>query len=382
MKLRSILLMASASLVFSNAFSQTHVTTGTQKYTLLEEGTGTWCGYCPDGSQRLQETVEPGYPRCIVASFHNGDPMALTGDPFNAAYITGFPGASIDRVPFTHPSSSGPVTSINVNRGYWATDVGVRDILTPNFQIDMLGTYDSTTRLLTVKVQAKALVALTGNYRINAYIVQDSIGSSATNYEQHSYMNTTTGSWYYGMGSVIPAASYAHMNVVTNVLGASIYGDTAAALNAPAVGAKALKTYTFTIPTTVPSKYVKVVGLVQKYGTATTDRPIENSARARVRMMQKSVVEVASLTGMEEIELYPNPAYNYIHVEGHLSTPTETSITITNALGQVVSQNVYPSNGATMFAENISTENLSNGMYMMTIDNNGEKATRKFVVAK
>ncbi len=115
MKLKSILLGMSAVLGAAGAYAQSEVATGGQKYVLLEEGTGTWCGYCPDGSQRIQETIEPTYPRCIAVAFHNGDGMALTGDPFNAAYITGFPGGTVDRVPY--PSSA---TSCQMGRGSWA----------------------------------------------------------------------------------------------------------------------------------------------------------------------------------------------------------------------------------------------------------------------
>jgi hypothetical protein len=382
MKMKSILFGASAFLMCSSAIGQTHVTTGTQKYTLLEEGTGTWCGYCPDGSQRLQEVVEPTYPRCITVAFHNGDPMELTGDPFNSAYITGFPGAAIDRVPFTHPNSSGtPVTSINVGRGYWSTDVGVRDALSPNFSVELTGLYDSTTKTITLTVKGKALAAMTGDYRINAYVVEDSISSAPTNYEQHSYLNGTSSSWYFGKGSVIPAADYSHMNVVMKVLasGGSIYGD--AAFTNPAVGATASKTYTYVIPSTSTPKYTKVVGLVQKYGSATTDRPIENAARAKVRLMWKNTVSVPTTNIMEDVELFPNPAANYVHVNGQLNNPSETKITIVNTIGQVVSENIFPANG-TMFSENISLNNISNGVYYITIENNGEKVSRKLTVAK
>lgn len=390
MKLKSILLVSASVLMAGTSFAQTHVSTGTQKYTLLEEGTGTWCGYCPDGAQRIEETIEPSFPKAICVSFHNGDPMELSGDPFNNAFITGFPGATVDRLVWTH----GSTTSQNVNRGYWSTDVGVQDATTAKFQIDLLGLYDSATRKITLKVTAKTLAALTGSYRINAYVVVDSIAATGSNV-QHSYMYATSGSWYFNQCQSpctsscsscanLPDSIYSHMNVVTDVLAASgsIWGDTVNAFTNPASGVSASKTYIYTIPATTPSKYVKVVGIVQKYGTTTTDRAIQNAARARVRYMWKSVAGVGNLGNtVEGVEIYPNPANSNINVSTTLTTPSDVKITIFNTIGQVVAQNVYPANG-TMFSESISLAQVPNGMYLMNFEVNGEKITKKFVVSK
>ena len=100
MKLKSILFLSSAMLMFTNSFGQLHVTTGTTKYVLLEEGTGTWCGYCPDGAQDISQSIDTN-KKALSASWHNGDPMEVSGDPFNNAFITGFPMATIDRAVIT-----------------------------------------------------------------------------------------------------------------------------------------------------------------------------------------------------------------------------------------------------------------------------------------
>ncbi len=385
MKLKSILLGASAIMVAGSSFGQSNVATGGVKHVLLEEGTGTWCGWCPDGAQRIQETVEPTYPNCIAISFHNGDGMALSPDVFNSAYITGFPGAAVDRKPFTHPNPSTGVleTKVNVNRGYWAGDVGVRDAIAPRFDVSMTSTFDSVTRIVSIAVKGKALVAATGSFRINAYITEDSIIAAAPN-DQDSYLNTSSGSWYMGKGSPIsPSSWYAHMGVVRKILatGGNMYGD--AAFTNPAVGDSVTKTYTYTIPATMPFKYVKVVGLVQKYGTTTDDREIENSIRAKVRTMWKVLptTGISTVSTMQDIELFPNPAANYIRIEGSLPASVATKVTITNLVGQVMSVNEYPA-GSTMFAASISLANFSNGVYFMNITNNGSSVTKQFAVNK
>lgn len=62
---------------------------------VLEEYTGTWCGYCPRGWVGL-ERMNALYPDDFIAiSYHNNDPMAFTAD--YPADVPGFPYAMIDR---------------------------------------------------------------------------------------------------------------------------------------------------------------------------------------------------------------------------------------------------------------------------------------------
>ncbi|MBQ8701754.1 MAG: hypothetical protein IJ549_03220 [Prevotella sp.] len=63
---------------------------------LLEEYTGTWCGYCPRGFVGLNRMNELFPDDFIGVSYHNADPMEVTENfPSNVA---GFPDAWIDRV--------------------------------------------------------------------------------------------------------------------------------------------------------------------------------------------------------------------------------------------------------------------------------------------
>ncbi len=398
MKLRSILFCASAMMLSQGVWGQYQyghsiASTGGQKYILLEEGTGTWCGYCPDGAQRIQQTIEPSYPRCISVAFHNSDGMALSPDNFNADYISGstatppgpgWPGATIDRIAWTSPGVPGSTGACGQNRGYWSTEVGYQNSQTPKFDVRMVSTYDSTTRTITIKVTGKALVAGTGLWRINAYIIEDSI-SSAT-YPQGSYMNTSSGSWFMGYGSPIsPASRYAHMGVVKKVLasGGSIYGD--AAFSNPAVGDSMTKTYTYVIPASDTAKYTRVVGLVQKYNSsATNDRAIENVMYARVRNMWKTLPTTAienTLPKISDVELLPNPAKTTLGVRFGLSSTSPVNISIVNALGQVVYAHEYKAGGS-IFGESIDVSGLSNGTYFVNIANDGESVTKTLTIAK
>ena len=62
--------------------------------TLIEEYTGTWCGWCTRGYAAL-EYIKKNEPDFVVAAFHNNDAMQVTTN--YPVYPNGFPFASLDR---------------------------------------------------------------------------------------------------------------------------------------------------------------------------------------------------------------------------------------------------------------------------------------------
>ncbi len=392
MKLKFTLLLSSALLIMGNSFGQMHVSTGTTKYVLLEEGTGNWCGYCPDGAEDIVRNIIPTYPHVIVASFHNrpSDPMTLSPDTYNTDYtsLVGFPGATIDR---TNQGSG-----VSVGRP-WDGAVAARMTVTPNFQVDMKSTFDTGSRLLTVEVTGIALTSLTGSWNINAYVTEDSVSSagsySQANYagcvpcgaQNYTYFGGSPGdtSWYFGLGDPIaPVSKYSHMDVVRAVLATTggIYGDPA--FTDPSIGTKNAITYTYTIPAGYNRKQMKVIGLVLQQNTsAGSVATVENAISSKIRLLPLNSLEVTPVPTMMEVTLYPNPAKNMITVKGTLDNPADTRIVIYNAIGQVVTDKSYKANGSD-FAENIQLTDISNGLYFMSIINNGQSITKQFVISK
>jgi hypothetical protein len=274
------------------SFGQTvydSVTTGGLKYTLLEVTANKNDMYTPDADQDVIEKVQPMYPRAIMTFWHStfstpADPMIITGDPFaGTGYVSAFPRGTIDRAMFSG--------SVEQNRP-WETKVGTRDALSPNFDVKVACTYDQVSRLLTVRVTGTSLVTLTGNWRINAFVVEDSISSGLSSlYNQKNFYNPTgtashaTGSpsYFIGAGNPITSGSlYSHMHVARAILcpGGDIWGE--AAFSNPTSGTSVTKTYTYTIPVSYVAKNMKVIGLVEKYGATTTDRAVENAIEVRV----------------------------------------------------------------------------------------------------
>jgi hypothetical protein len=418
MKLKFILFLLPVMLVMSKSYGQYSVTTGGQKYTLVEEATGPGCGYCPDGAQDIEQAIEPVYPRAVIASWHgayyDATSMVVSGDPFcgGTPYVLGFPAAAIDRTVYLDVHESSPAMAVGLNRP-WENWVALRNALTPNFDVSMKCLYvhptsaHPDTGTITITVTGKSLSSQTGTWNMNVFITEDSISSAIGNFQQHSYMNSPSygpccdGSpcWFTGLCSspcpgypcsscaVLPAADYSHMNVVRAALaaGGSIFGD--AAFTNPASGATFTKTYTFTFDTTkFNPHFLKVMSLIQKPGpaSATAGNTIENVIQAKVRLMPATLAATGvteTSKAMTDVTLYPNPAKNSITVKGVLNVPSDTRIEIINSVGQVVLSKSYAAGGS-IFGEAIEITTLANGEYFMNIYNSGEQVSKKFVVSK
>lgn len=78
---------------------------GYSRRPVIEEGTGTWCGYCPAGVD-MMETLKEKYPDWIRIAVHSGDFLATTSySAWLQDYIPGFPYAVINRASGLYPTS-------------------------------------------------------------------------------------------------------------------------------------------------------------------------------------------------------------------------------------------------------------------------------------
>ncbi len=67
---------------------------------MLEEFTGTWCGWCTRGFYALETLSELYGDGVVLAAYHDGDPMQAEATPVNG---NGYPSATLNRGPITDP---------------------------------------------------------------------------------------------------------------------------------------------------------------------------------------------------------------------------------------------------------------------------------------
>ena len=92
-----------------------------------------------------------------------------------------------------------------------------------------------------------------------------------------------------------------------------------------------------------------------------------------------NVAETEAVNPMTTTRVYPTPTNGVLNVEVNASQNSDVNISVFNIMGQKVSeQNSTVSTGIN--TKTISTDNLSSGIYFVTVKANGYENTMKFVV--
>lgn len=117
------------------------------------------------------------------------------------------------------------------------------------------------------------------------------------------------------------------------------------------------------------------------FGTVTVG-PIVDTLLAYRIIINPSGVGINELqTDLSFINISPSVTNKDVEVQYNSVSGTETFIAVSNSLGQAVtSQKVKAKNGINSFTINTST--LSNGVYIVSLQNKNQKITSRFVVAR
>jgi len=144
----------------NNLFSQ-------QRNPLIEFCTGTWCQWCPCGDYTIENLLAT-YPNLIPLAYHGPvgqDPYAnFPGNEIISLLgMTGYPTATVDR-----SSALGSYTT-------WTSKVNSQINVPAAVNISILGTFNLSNRQLNLTINSTALQNLTGIFRLNIVIVEDSL---------------------------------------------------------------------------------------------------------------------------------------------------------------------------------------------------------------
>ncbi|MEM1219066.1 MAG: hypothetical protein AAGH79_09135, partial [Bacteroidota bacterium] len=140
---------------------------------VFEEGTGTWCGWCPRGEVFIEQLKELFPDRFIPIAVHNSDPME------NTDYNTGlgmpyFPGMSIERT-----ENTDFVVIEDLEEKFLQ-----RIAMTPPATLESFVAFDAETRLATIRSSATASQTSSGAYRLSVVLVENGVTGSGSGYEQ------------------------------------------------------------------------------------------------------------------------------------------------------------------------------------------------------
>lgn len=366
-----------------------------ERNVLFEEFTTCQCGWCPAGHY-IASQIETGAPYMIPVNVHAGfgtDAMTTTeASALAASFANGAPTASVDRVLFKGEEK------VAISRNIWEEKIVARHTQISPATIEATSNYNENSRMLNVTVTAKFYGEAKGTFRVNCFVVEDSVIGSGSGYNQSNYLSGTNGYQNYPTYSKPdPIPGYIHRHVERQALAGGTSGGawgTAGIVPATtADGGTYSQTYSVTLNSNWDASHCKLVAVVHEYNSnPSTD---QNQVFNVVELpLNGSVTQTATpatyTTGIEQlnnplskVSLYPNPATDVVTLEFGLNSDANLSYDVTNMLGQVAYS--VPAVELTKggFRSTINTSDFANGVYMVSVKNNGRTVqTLKFVVNK
>ena len=153
---------------------------------LVEEYTGTWCGWCTRGLVAMKMLAEVYGDDFIGVAYHNSDPMAITED--YPSPVQGFPSAFVERN-----------YEVDPYHGYDDTGFGMKELV--DYVMSQLAVVDLNVKAdwadesrteVKATVESNFVMNADGSdYGIEVMLVEDDMyGPAGTNWDQHNYYAT------------------------------------------------------------------------------------------------------------------------------------------------------------------------------------------------
>ncbi len=204
---------------------------------LVEDYTGTWCGYCPRLAYNLEQAEEQNNA-VIGIGIHSGDVMETSSTNLleNEYGVSSWPSGRINRTIVWNESVSQIISYLGSNPGL---GIGINSSLSGNtVSVDIKIDYD---------------IENSGN-KLVVYLLEDGLIYPQTNY----YNNDSNSPWYQ-TGN--PIQNFEHNNVLRNTF-TNVFGDV---IPDGIVGEEYTTNYSITVPASVQNtSNLEIVAFVVK----------------------------------------------------------------------------------------------------------------------
>jgi hypothetical protein len=301
--MKKVFLLFSGLFLGYNAFAQFPVsTTPENKNALLEEFTGIYCTFCPDGHVRANNLSNTHGNNFWVMNIHVGNFAAPSaGDPdfrtpfgtaiANQSGLTGYPAGTINRRLFSG-LSQGSGTAMSRTNWSNATNQALGQASPVNIAVD--AEVDEQTRVLKVVVEY--------HYTANATNPTNKLNIALL---QNNVEGPQTGASTYNPGNIQANGKYLHQHMLRHLL----TGQWGADITNTTTGSTDRDTFTYTIPASLNSIAYDLANLEVIAFIAEGQQEVLNSFGADVRVVNQQYALDAGIVDIEQLATFcPGPA--------------------------------------------------------------------------
>jgi len=370
------------------------------KKVLFEEINGAWCGRVPFGDWIIHNYIVPNYPDVIPVFIHDSDTQnggrydlmaSAVGDSIIDAFYVGVPYPSpkgiIDRMKFsdqTNVVTERDGFSTYNTTGVWKNKVITQLAVSSPVAVGITVTYNSITRIVNATVTTDFVAIISGDMRINLWIVEDSVVGSGYGYDQHTYDYNNSESPFYHVGvegtNADSIPGYVHRHVLRGA--ASPAWGTAGVIPSSVSNGQNFSTdYTYTIPSAWDENQITLVAFVSYYDVSINNRSVLNAEK----------ISLLSTTGINDhgnnlISIipftYPNPSRGLTSIEFSSANSSPVNIDIYNLLGEnvlAVQKGVFSSGKNTV---TFDAGKLESGVYLISVKTEAGANVNKLIIRK
>lgn len=343
------------------------------KMVVGEEGTGTWCQWCPRGAVFMDMMATKYDQYWAGIAVHNGDPMTNTVyDAGIGGLVSGYPSALVDRVSVIDPSEV-------------EDDFLTRILVAPKALITNGATWNSTTRELKVSTSANFLAAANNNYKLGIVLTEDEVTGTGSTYNQaNAYAGGANGPMggFESLPSSVPAAQMVYDHVA-RAIKPSFTGYANSFPATVNIGETHTITATFILPASWDETKINIIGLlfdptgkIDNAGKATIPDAVTNGFVTGTDV-------TAGLTDLDQIDdlvqVYPNPATTSVSISLQIADQSDVTISVTDVSGKEISSRNYGQlNGSSTIT--INTSNTPAGVYFVNVKMDNAITQKKVII--
>lgn len=343
------------------------------KMVVGEEGTGTWCQWCPRGAVYM-DMMENKYEHFWAGiAVHNNDPM--TNSVYDAgmgALISGYPSALVDRMTVIDPSGV-------------EEDFLNRITVTPTAFITNGASWDANSRVLNVSVSANFQSAANSNYKLAVVLTEDDVTGTSSNWSQsNAYAGGNNGvmGGFESLPNPVPASQMVYDHVAREIKPSF----TGYANSFPAT-VNAGETYSITASFILPAGWdetkINIIGMlfnpsgkIDNAGKATIPEAVSNGLATGTDV----TAGISELSNIDDAVLvFPNPANDYVNITIQNKTNESATVSILDMTGKVIGIKTFElNNGASQLT--VNTSETPAGVYFVQVVMGDQVARKKIII--